>query len=159
MLHKLHSPDCRAVAAGPVSLVSTRPLLPSLVACLALPISDIAWRTPTQRPKVHRYHAETCEMAANSATELFRKSSNNYNQTISLVSFTSEECGFWPITEQDWKADTIGVRCNGQNGIHVKLCRLASKLEALYWPKIGPRSNLIAPKFSWRSMPPGPPRV
>ena len=75
-------------------------------------------------------------MAANSATELFCKSSNNYNQTISLTSFTSEECGFRPITEQGRKADTIGVRRNGQNGIHVKLCRLASELEASYWPKL-----------------------
>ena len=68
----------RAIAAGPVSPVSTGPLFPSLVACLALPISAIAWQTPTQRPEVHRYNVETCEMAANSATELFRGSSNNF---------------------------------------------------------------------------------
>ena len=68
----------RAVAAGPVSLVSTGPLFPSLAACLALPISAISWRTPTKCPEAHRYHVETCEMAANSATELFNKSSNNF---------------------------------------------------------------------------------
>ena len=68
----------RAVAVGPVSPVSTGPLFPSLVACLALPISAIAWRTPTQHPEAHRYHVETCEMAANSATELLRESSNNF---------------------------------------------------------------------------------
>ena len=67
----------RAVASGPVSPVLTGPLYPSLVACLALPISDIAWQTPTQHPEAHRYHVETCEMAVNSATELFREFSNN----------------------------------------------------------------------------------
>ena len=44
----------RAIAAGPVSPVSTGPLFPSLVACLALSISAVAWRTPTQRPEAHR---------------------------------------------------------------------------------------------------------
>ena len=44
----------------------------------ALPISAIAWRMPTQRPEAHRYHVETYEMAANSATELLRESSNNF---------------------------------------------------------------------------------
>lgn len=39
------------------------------------PISAIAQRSPTQHPKVHRYRVETCEMATNSATELFRRSS------------------------------------------------------------------------------------
>ena len=118
----------RAVAAGPVSPVSTGPLFPSLVACLALPISAIAWRTPTQRPDAslasqthfrkrggsgsglrdypesHRYHVETCEMVANSATELFRESSNNptfLQANDSLASFTCEGCGFRPISEQD----------------------------------------------------------
>ena len=65
----------RAVAAGPVSLVSTGPLFPPLMACLALPISPIARWTPMQRPEAHRYHVETCEMAANSVTELFCMSS------------------------------------------------------------------------------------
>ena len=37
--------------------------------------SAIAGRTPTQRPEAHRYHVETCEMAANSAIKLFRESS------------------------------------------------------------------------------------
>ena len=68
----------RAVAAGPISPVSTGPLFPLLVACLAMPISAIAWRTPTQHREAHRYHVETCEMAANSAREMFRKSSNNF---------------------------------------------------------------------------------
>ena len=72
----------RAVAAGPVSPVSTGPLFPSLVACLALPISAIAWRTPTQHSEAHRYYVETCEMAANSATELFRESSNNFLKLV-----------------------------------------------------------------------------
>ena len=56
----------RAVAAGPVSPVSTRDhFFPHSVACPAL---------PTQRHKAHRYHVETYEMAANSATKLLRKS-------------------------------------------------------------------------------------
>ena len=124
----------RVVAAGPVSPVSTGPLFPSLVACLTLPISAIAWRTPTQRPEAHRYHVETCGMAANSATELFRESFDNF-LFLRLVSQAScEGCGFWPISKLDRKPDTIGVRRNGQNGIHVKLCCLASEKH-----RIGPK--------------------
>ena len=65
----------RAVTASPVSPVSTGPLFPPLVACLALPISATAQRTLTQCPKAQRYYVETCEMAANSVTKLFHKSS------------------------------------------------------------------------------------
>ena len=65
----------RAVTAGLLSPVSTRPLSPSFVAYLALPISAIARWTPTQCPGAQRCHVETCEMAVNSATELFRESS------------------------------------------------------------------------------------
>ena len=120
----------RAVPAGlvsPVSPVSTGPLFdPHSWLCLAFPISAIAWRTPTQYPKAHRYHVETCKMAVNSATELFHKS--------------SEGCGFRPISKLNpWKGD--GVRQNGQNGIHVKLCRLASKKH-----RIGP--NLVSEAIS-----------
>ena len=123
----------RVVAAGPVSPVSTGPLFPSLVACLTLPISAIAWRTLTQRPEAHRYHVETCGMA-NSATELFRESFNSF-PFLRLVSRAScEGYGFRPISKLDRKADTIGVRRNGQNGIHVKLCRLASEKH-----RIGPK--------------------
>ena len=122
----------QAVAASPASPVSIRPIFPHswLAPCLqALPISVIARRTPAQRPEEVRYHVETCEMAANSATELFRESSFQQLSVlmISLASFTCEGCGFRLISEADQKADTIGVRRNGQNCIHVKLCRLASK--------------------------------
>ena len=61
----------RALAASPVSPVSTGPLFPSLMvclvshrqtlACLALPISAITWQTPTQGPQAHRWHVETCQ--------------------------------------------------------------------------------------------------
>ena len=90
----------RAIAAGLVSLVSTGPLFPPLVACLALPISAIARRTPTQCPKAHRYHVETCEMAANSATKLFRKSSFQQLSvlTIGQLGFICEGWRFRPIS-------------------------------------------------------------
>ena len=52
------------------------------------------------------------------------------------------------------QSDTSRVRHNGQNGIHVKLCRLASEKHRI-GPNICLRSNLIAPKFFWGSMPPG----
>ena len=48
--------------------------------------SAIARRTPTQHPKAHRYHVETCKMAANNVTELFHESSF---QQLSI--FTSEQ--------------------------------------------------------------------
>ena len=43
------------VAAGPfiLSMIPVSPF-PSPVACLASPISAIAWRTPTQGPQAHR---------------------------------------------------------------------------------------------------------
>jgi len=34
--------------------------------------------THTQRPKAHGYHVETCEMAANSETELLRATLPSY---------------------------------------------------------------------------------
>ena len=53
----------RAVAVGPVSLVSTGPLFPSPMAYLASPISAIARWMPTQGPQPYTWHLETCEMA------------------------------------------------------------------------------------------------
>ena len=56
------------------------------------------------------------------------------------------------------QSDTSGVRRNGQNGIHVKLCRLASEKHRI-GPNICLRSNLIAPKFqnfSWGACPQAP---
>ena len=77
-------------------------------------------------------------MAANSATELPRvflpTTFYSYKRTISLASFTCEGCGFWTISKLDRKADTSGVQCNGQNDIHVKFCRLASKKH-----RVGPK--------------------
>ena len=118
-----------------------------------------AWRTPTQCPKAHRYHVKTCKVAANSATELFRKSSFQQLSvhTIGRLGFICEGWSFCPISKQYWKADTIGVRRNGQNGIHVKLCRLASEKHC-----IGPKmvsEAISAPKFqtfSWGACPDPP---
>ena len=45
--------------------------------------------------------------------------------------FTCEGCGFRPVSKLDRKVDTIGVRRNGQNDIHVKLCRLASEKQRI----------------------------
>jgi len=75
-------------------------------------------------------------MAANSATKLFRKSSFQQLSilTIGQLGFICKGWGFWLISEQDRKADTLGVRPNGQNGIYVKHCHLASKKH-----RIGPK--------------------
>ena len=75
---------------GPVSPVSTGHLFPSLMACLASPISAIAQWTPTQCPKAHRYHVETCEIAANSGTELFRESSFQKRSVLTSKSLVSQ---------------------------------------------------------------------
>ena len=72
--------------AGPVSLVSTGSLFPSLVACLALPINAIARWMPTQGPQPHRWHVETCDMAANNAKEpfqVFQQLSCSHKRTMS----------------------------------------------------------------------------
>ena len=81
----------RAIAASLVSPVSTGPLLSSPMACLASPISANPRWTPTQGPKPHRCHVETCEMAANSAKILTSPffQANDY----SLASITCEGCG------------------------------------------------------------------
>ena len=119
------------------------------MAYLALSISAIAWETPTQRPEAHRYPVKTCEMAVNSATELFRESSinfpflqaNDYSRNLHLQRVWlsadkwtgSESWHHWCTTKwAEWHScETLlfGLR------------------EASYWPKIGLRSNLIAPKF------------
>ena len=114
----------RAVAAGPVSPVSTGPLFPSPVACLALPISAIVWRTPTQRPEAHRYQlklARWLRTVQQNCSASLPTTFRFYKRMISLASFTCEGCGFRPISKLDRKTHIIGVRRNGQNGIHVKL--------------------------------------
>ena len=65
-----------------------------------------------------------------------------------LVSQASpgKSVAFRPISILDRKADTSGVRRNGQKGIHVKACRLASE-KYRTGPNNGLRSNLIPPKF------------
>ena len=121
----------RAVAAGPVSPVSTGPHFSSLVACLVLPISAVAWRTPTQRPEAHRYHVETCKMAANNAVpRVFQQLSVLTSQR--LISQASPVKG---VVSADMKTGSESrVQRNCQNGIHVKLCCLASEKH-----RIGPK--------------------
>ena len=98
---------------------------------MALPISAIARRTPTQRPEAHRYRVETCEMAANSATKLFRKSSFQqlFILTIAQLGFI---CRHPPLVH-----DPMGRMTFLSSGLR----------EASNWPKNGLRSNRIAPKF------------
>ena len=134
--------NCRAIASGPVSQVDHFSLT-----CLASPISAIAQWTPTQCPKVHRYHVETCEMAVNSATQLFHKSSFQQlsvlacKRMISLASLTCEGCSFRLISWSESWYITSGVRRNGRIFIHVKLCHLASE------------KHHNGSKFFWVSMP------
>ena len=68
--------NSRAVAASQVSLVSTRPHFPLLLVCLALPISTIAQKTPTQGPHALSVHWEgtvgTSKTTPNSAKESLR---------------------------------------------------------------------------------------
>ena len=64
----------RAVAAGPVSPVSTGPLFLLLGLAWRCQLAPLLGGSPRNAPK----HVETCEMAANSATELLRESSNNF---------------------------------------------------------------------------------
>ena len=66
----------QGIGAGPVIPVSTRPLFPSLMVCLASPISTLVYRMPTQGRHAHSVwlagdipHVETCKMAANSEKE------------------------------------------------------------------------------------------
>ena len=124
--------QCRVVAAGPVSLVSTGPLFPSIVACLALPIIPVAQWTPTQCPEATMLKlARWLRTVQQNHSVSLPRTFHSYKRTISLASFTCEGCGFWPISKLDRKADTIGVR---RNGHHVKLCCLASEKH-----RIGPK--------------------
>ena len=115
------------MAAGPVSPVSTGPLFPSLVAGGRPRNAPKHIGTMLKLARWLRTVQQNC--SASLPTTL-----RSYKRTISLASFTCEGCGFRPISEQDRKADTIGVRRNGQNGIYVKLCRLASEKH-----RIGPK--------------------
>ena len=134
LIGKTHS---RAVAASPVSPVSTGPLFPSPVACLASPISAIArW-----------WHVGTCEMAANSAKVLFRV----FQQLIllpseRLVSQASSAKGV--ACEISERSESRNQCCTTQwaerVNIHTLLCGFR---EASYWPKNSLRSNVITSKF------------
>ena len=79
----------RAVAAGPVSPVSTGPLFPSPWLAWRCQNSAIALQTPTHGSQVHSRHAETCEMATNSAKKLVRV----FQQLFVLPSLICEGCG------------------------------------------------------------------
>ena len=140
----------RAVAAGLLSPVSTRPLFPSFVAYLALPISAIAWRTPTQRPGAHRCHVETCEMAANSATELFHESSLQQLSVLVTERRVSQASPAKDVVSADKRtgSKTQHQWCTTQWAKWHSYETLSSSLrESSYWPKNGLRSYLIAPKF------------
>jgi len=67
-------------------------------------LAPLLAQTPTQHSQ-HRCHVETCEMAANSRQNCSTSLPSN-NFPISLASLTCKGCGFRPISEPDWKADT-----------------------------------------------------
>ena len=100
----------RAVAAGSVSPVSTGPLFPSLVACLTLSISAIAWRTLTQRPEAHRYTMlklagwRTVQHCSASLSTSFRSYHRRRNQGgtggACPPSFQSVPCMFCPPNQK-----------------------------------------------------------
>ena len=97
----------RAVAAGPVSPVSTGPLFPSLVDC------PVLGGRPCNAPKhlgtmlkLARWLRTVQQNCSASLPTTFR----SYRRTISLASFTCEGCGFRPISKLDRKAvyDALG---------------------------------------------------
>ena len=101
VLHPTDPPLClgkhRAIATGLVCLVSNGPLFLSLTVCLALPISVITWRMPTNHSQAHRWHVENCDMAANSVKEvlwvLLPTTFHSSKWTISLTSLICKGCG------------------------------------------------------------------
>ena len=94
-----------------------------------------------QGPQAHRWHVETCEMAANSAKELFQvfqQLSGSHKLPISLASLICEGCcllGKWTI----WKSKP--VLYTTQWAERVGIC----SGETVVWP---PRSIVLAQKWS-----------
>ena len=143
-----------AVATSLFSPVSTGPLFPSPVACLALPISAIAWWTPTQGPQANRWHVETCKMATNSVKLRTLQSlpSNNFPffqaNNYSLISLICEGCGLWDQlmiaeSQNQWWTMQWTERID----IHTYETWSSGLREASHWSKNCLRSNLIASEF------------
>ena len=84
-----------------------------------------------QHPEVHRYHVETCEMAANSAVpRVFQQLSVLTSER--LISQASPAKGVVSANKRTGLESR--VQRNGQNGIRVKHCCLASEKH-----RIGPK--------------------
>ena len=133
----------RAVATGPVSPVSTGPLFPSPMACLASPNRANARQTPmarTQRGDVLQHNTRWLRTVRKT------ESSNNFPffqpndlRRVWLVRLAN-----------DRKAETMQCyMAQRAERVDVHACKsLSSGLrEASFWPKNGLRSNLIASKF------------
>ena len=138
--------DCvlsRAVATGPVSQVSTGPLFPSPMACLASPNRANARQTPmarTQRGDMLQHNTRWLRTVRKT------ESSNNFPffqpndlRRVWLVRLAN-----------DRKAETMQCyMAQRAERVDVHACKsLSSGLrEASFWPKNGLRSNFIASKF------------
>ena len=145
----------RAVAADPLSPVSTGPLSPSLTASLVSPISAIAQWTPTQGlPKHVVKLVKWLQTVRKTLLSFLPTTCRSSKRMISFASLICEGCGLWD-------KQTIGKPKPGQYcmmkwaKIHTCHVKLPSGLqETSYWAKnvyiyiyICPRSNFIASKL------------
>ena len=113
----------RAIATGPVSPVSTDHFFPHSWLAWHCQLAPLLGGHPHNALKLARWLRTVQQNCSASLSKTFR----SYKRMISRASFTCKGCGFRLISKLDRKANTIGVRCNGQNDIHVKLCRLSSE--------------------------------
>ena len=153
----------RAVAAGTVSLVSTRPFSLTRGLLGVANYCQCSADVHTSGPQAHRWRVETCKIAANHAKDFFQvflpTTFHSSKRTISLRSLICEGCGL-----RDKRI--IGKPnccCMTQSTERVDICRCETLSyglwEASYLPKNALRCNLIA--FTFQNFPgdhaPGPP--
>ena len=142
VLHPTDPPLClgkhRPIATGLVCLVSTGPLFLSLMVCLAFPISVITWRMLTHHSQAHRWHVENCDMATNSAKEVFwvllPTTFHSSKWTINLTSIICKGCGL----QGEWttrKPKPVLYDAMNRKGTYSYMWNSVSGLwEASHWP-------------------------
>ena len=136
--------NIRVIATSLVSPVSTGPLFSSPVALASL-VSTIARWTPTQGPKAHRWHVETCKMTANSAKNSFGFSFQQLSILPSEQLVSQASSGKGVVCEISEQLESQKQYCMIQwaERVDILTCEtlLSGLQEASYWTKNGLRSQ------------------
>ena len=144
----------RAVAAGPVCPVSTRPPLLRAHSCLA-------WYVRTRPPK---HTGDLLKLARWQTVRktLFQQLAVLPGERLVSQALSAKDVACKTVSERSESRNHADQYCTMQwaERVDIHTCKISSSLqETSYWAKNSPRSNLIAsgfpPKFLG-SIPPGP---